>query len=98
MKIENMEGSSEIYVDQPDGMSWIDWWRKQTNSKRTTCLVEGCSGKAEGAHVVPVGKSSPVYILSLCHHHNTDPDFEGEVERDNKCLVLCPDKYRRDQQ
>ena len=97
MKIKNMLDSSKIYISDPDGMSWIDWWRKQTGSKRTTCCVKNCGEIAEGAHVVEVDKKEPVYILPLCHNHNMKENWTLNV-LDESLLVHCPDRYRQDKQ
>lgn len=94
----NMKDSSKVFVKDPDGLFWIDWWREHTGSKRTTCYISGCKDKAEGAHMVPKGCDKPVFILPLCHKHNEDPDLEIEIDGDSDYLVHCPDKYRKDRQ
>jgi hypothetical protein len=96
-----MPDSSEIYVEKPDGKSWINWWKDRRGldeNEEIECCVEGCSDIAEGAHVIPMDKKKPVWILPLCHTHNMKPDWTPNINENDSRLVLCPDEYRKDHQ
>lgn len=74
--VYNVNGTSqERYSDSAsrDAASWLDVWRDETRSSRSTCSALNCSNDAAvGAHVrLADGRSSNAwYIAPFCRSHN----------------------------
>lgn len=74
-KVKNVLGSSRFAA--PDGYSsWLDYWEKQTGTKKFTCGASGCSNSdLVGAHVQKANSSDKSwYITPLCKACNQRTD------------------------
>lgn len=72
--VENIDGTSHLKARQVCGCKdWTTHWRKHTGSRRTTCMVLGCSRPVEvGAHVrlIDGRRTDAPHIAGLCKGHN----------------------------
>lgn len=71
MYVKNIGGTSGYSSPCTCCDTWIGHWRKWTGSRRSTCAIAGCSGKAVGAHVRKSRSTDQRwYIVPICHRHN----------------------------
>ena len=91
--VRNINGTSqERYSNSgsKDGSSWLNIWRRETGSDRSTCSVLGCSNRdILGGHVMVVdGRSSNEWFLvPICHAHNHHTN-EDEMFIDSRVTLV----------
>ncbi len=83
--VRNINGTSaERFSNSSskDGNTWLEIWRREAQSDRTTCCVLDCSNTdLVGGHVMIVDKrsSNEWWLAPICHYHNhhtnTQPMF-----------------------
>jgi len=89
-KVKNVKGKYKI----PDGYdSWINYWEKNTKKKAAVCEKEGC-GKTNnivGGHVYKQGDNENIYLVPICHVHNSDDNNHYYNVPSDK-LLLVPEE------
>src|SRR3990167_4387641 len=93
-KVTNIEGTSS---DKCSGITWLEYWRRESGGTRTTCTRLGCPRPAEvGAHVRYVDKrrSQAPHIVPLCKSCNRkNPDFIIELDKRTRIVpAFCKRK------
>ena len=93
-KVKNINGTSgERYANSGSktGSSWLQIWRDQTGSDRTTCCVLQCARTdLVGGHVMKCdGRSSNEWWLApICNMHNNHNNKE-EMFIDSRVTLVA---------
>ena len=89
-KVKNVKGKYKI----PKGYdSWIDYWERNSGKTSSVCEKEGCAKTNDivGGHVYKQGDDENIYLIPICHVHNSD-DYETYYNVPSDKLLLVPKK------